>query len=823
MDQKVYFIGNAHIDPVWLWKRREGFAEIKATFQSALDRMERFDSFIFTSACALYYKWVEENEPAMFEKIRQRVAEGRWAIVGGMWVQPDCNLPSGEAFARHLLYSQRYFLEKFGKIATVGYNVDSFGHNVMLPALLRQAGIDSYVFMRPDNNEAPLPHLFDWEAPDGSHVTAFKIEGNYSDYHWNYTPEKYPGLSIYQAKVAMVKHIAAEENTPQMLFYGVGNHGGGATVRCLQELDVITASDVNVVYAAPEDYFRAVRREMPELPVIKTDLHHHASGCYAANSSTKQANRRVENRLVSAEKYDVLASCLAGAPTGKSGIRSAYEKLMLNQFHDILCGCSIKEAVDEAGRYFSAAWAQGEDVAEAALQKLSWNVNTANGIRSRPSGKEDWLIWESDGQGAPVVVFNPHCFPVTQQVKLGFGTVTGVTDQDGNPIPLQHLHGSPTNRNHYQTLFTAQVPALGYSTYYLYTLKSFNPEPACKAVAGEDFLENDYLKVTFDKHTGAVCGFYDKQRGVNYMTNGARALVIDDSDSDPWAHMIFKFDRQIGQFSDAEVAVLEQGPLLATIRVTSRYNRSTLVQDFSLDPFSKILSVKCRLDFQETRKIVKLAFPLTLADETVSYEVPFGFSSKAPNGQEEPGHRYINLSGTLPDGGEGAMALLNDSKYSFSAADHEMRMTVARGCAFSDHWYYLQQPLEYQDQGIQEFSYALMPHDNDLAAVTRSAMLINQSLEYVQETNHEGPLPVTYSGIEIASESVVCETIKYAEAQDALVLRMYEISGKDADCRVCLSIPGFETQFSTAFGKHQIKSLMVFRDHTVKEVNLLEL
>lgn len=143
MDQKVYFIGNAHIDPVWLWKRREGFAEIKATFQSALDRMERFDSFIFTSACALYYKWVEENEPAMFEKIRQRVAEGRWAIVGGMWVQPDCNLPSGEAFARHLLYSQRYFLEKFGKIATVGYNVDSFGHNVMLPALLRQAGIDS--------------------------------------------------------------------------------------------------------------------------------------------------------------------------------------------------------------------------------------------------------------------------------------------------------------------------------------------------------------------------------------------------------------------------------------------------------------------------------------------------------------------------------------------------------------------------------------------------------------------------------------------------------------------------------------------------------
>lgn len=824
MKPEIYLIGNAHLDPVWLWKRREGYAEIKSTFQSALDRMEQFDSYIFTSACASYYKWVEENEPVMFEKIKQRVAEGRWAIVGGMWVQPDCNMPSGESFSRHLLYSQRYFLEKFGKMATVGYNVDSFGHNVMLPALLSQAGIDSYVFMRPDNNESPLPHLFIWEAPDGSRLNAFKIEGNYSDYHWNYTPEMYPDMSIHQAKITMVKKIAKEEKRPQMLFYGVGNHGGGATVRCLKEFDQIAKDDPTVVYASTEDFFEAVRNECKDLPVIRTDLQHHASGCYSANSETKKENRYTENRLVSAEKYDVLASELVAAPTSKKKIKEAYEKLMFNQFHDILCGCSIKEAIDEAQRYYHAAWCMGDEVAEAALQKLSWNINTSQGIRKRPTGKEDWLIWEADGQGAPVVVFNPHCFPVTQQISIDFGTITGVTDQDGNPVPFQHLHGSAENRNPYHTIFTAEVPALGYRVFYLYTLKQQKAEPVSVATAGDDYLENDYLKVTFHKRTGAIISFLDKKENIEYMTNGARALVVEDADSDPWAHMIFTFDKVIGEFSDAKLEVVENGPLRATIRVTSSYNCSTLVQDFSLNNYEKTLSVTCRLDFREHRKMVKLSFPVSMKCKEAEFEAPFGYSKKALTGKEEPGHRYVNVSGTLPDGRKTAMALLNDSKYSFSACDNEIRMTVARGCAFSDHWYWKQQPLEYQDQGVQNFSYVLMPHEeNDFGTTVRAAMAFNQPLEYVQETNHEGSLPITYSGIQVTGDNVVCESIKYAESEDALVLRFYETDGKQGECEVKLMMNEYDCKFNLSFEKHQIKTVMVFKEKTVKEVNLLEM
>ena len=147
--KKIHLIGNAHLDPVWLWRWQEGYSEAKATFRSALDRMKEYPHFKFTSACSIYYKWIEETDPSMFEEIKARIKEGRWCLVGGWIIQPDCNLPSGESFARHSLYGQGYFKEKFGTTAKVGYNVDSFGHNGNIPKILRKSGMDSYVFMHP--------------------------------------------------------------------------------------------------------------------------------------------------------------------------------------------------------------------------------------------------------------------------------------------------------------------------------------------------------------------------------------------------------------------------------------------------------------------------------------------------------------------------------------------------------------------------------------------------------------------------------------------------------------------------------------------------
>ena len=228
MKHPIWFIGNAHIDPVWLWGWQEGFAEIKATFRSALDRMKEFDGFIFTCAGASYYQWVEENEPDMFEEIKARVKEGRWVIAGGWWLQPDCNAPCGESFARQALYGQAYYRRAFGMQATFGYNVDSFGHNGNLPQLLTLAEMPRYVMMRPMEHEKALgAHAFNWRGVDGSTIPVFRIPFSYAT-RWD------ANLSDLLEKLEA--HVESADE-PEMFFYGVGNHGGGPTVKQLRQIE----------------------------------------------------------------------------------------------------------------------------------------------------------------------------------------------------------------------------------------------------------------------------------------------------------------------------------------------------------------------------------------------------------------------------------------------------------------------------------------------------------------------------------------------------------------------------------------------------------
>ena len=173
-------VGNAHIDPVWLWQWQEGYAEVRATFTSALDRMDEYPDFVFTMNQVVFLRWIAEHDPELFGRIGERIAEGRWELVGGMWVEPDCNLPSGESLVRHTLYAQRYLQTEFGRIATVGLNADPFGHNATLPQILAKSGMDSYLFLRPQAHELALPAgAFWWQSPDGSRVLATRIPNEY--------------------------------------------------------------------------------------------------------------------------------------------------------------------------------------------------------------------------------------------------------------------------------------------------------------------------------------------------------------------------------------------------------------------------------------------------------------------------------------------------------------------------------------------------------------------------------------------------------------------------------------------------------------------
>ncbi|MCC6801239.1 MAG: alpha-mannosidase, partial [Anaerolineae bacterium] len=282
--KKLHMIGNAHIDPVWLWQWQEGFHEVKATFRSALDRMKEYDDFKFVASSAVFYSWVENSDPAMFAEIQQRVAEGRWQVVGGWWIEPDCNIPSGEAFVRHGLYGQRYFQQKFGTTARVGFNVDSFGHAGTLPQILKKSGISYYNFLRPMPHEKGMPsRLFWWEADDGSRVLTYRIPFEYLSW----------GKEISE-HIARCTHEIKAPYDEGMCFYGVGNHGGGPTKANLDSIHNLNGRDAlpELLLSTPEAFFDSVAGKDLPIPVVHSDLQNHAVGCYAAHSGIKQWNRK---------------------------------------------------------------------------------------------------------------------------------------------------------------------------------------------------------------------------------------------------------------------------------------------------------------------------------------------------------------------------------------------------------------------------------------------------------------------------------------------------------------------------------------------------
>lgn len=817
--KQIYLIGNAHLDPVWLWRKSEGLSEILSTYRSALDRMKEFPDFIFTSACAGYYTWVEEVDPAMFQEIKERVTEGRWSVVGGYWVQPDCNLPSGEAFVRHALYSQQYLKEKLGVTATVGYHVDSFGHNGMLPQLLRKSGMDSYVFMRGgDQGNPDVPELFHWEAPDGSRVVAHKLFGSYAE-NWIYPPDVEP----CGAKVEDLRKRVAETGLPYMDFYGVGNHGGGPTTRGLKALSPIAAGDKDVCFASPRDYFDAVAASsLPEkLPVVRHGLLHHASGCYAANAAVKAANRRAENALVKAEKYDMLAQRLLGCVGEQEKLRRAWKKVLFNQFHDILAGCCIREACLDALDSFAAACDDAAEVIDLALHRISWNVMTTRGLDRTPCEKNGWILWERDGEGAPLVVFNPHSFPLRETVQINT-TVAGVADLDGRPVPCQDVRGPQTNEADVtNTIFAADIPALGYAVYYIYKDHAFPGKNFAPVWAEGCVLENEFLRLTLDAHTGCVTGLLEKETGREWAAGPmARAAVIDDYACDTWSHDQYTFDDEIGMFTDAEVRVLENGPVRACIRVTSRYQDSFLRQDFLLSAGAREVQVHCKLDFHEKLKLVKLCFPTAAKDAAVIWSIPYGFEERRADGLEQPSQQWMRLG--EPSGA--GLGLCNDSKYSFSAhccqGGTEFRMTIARGAIYADHRGQRDGLTEYLDQGEQYFRYSLVP-GGDTAEVVRRAAVMNMPPDVLMDTHHVGCLKPRYEGIRFGAGNVSLAAVKTAEEGDAVILRLVETAGRGADTEV--DAPFLDTKLRVLLGSQEIKTLRLEPDTgAVSEVLLTE-
>lgn len=796
MDKKIYCIGNAHLDPVWLWQWQEGFAEIKATFRSALDRMKEFPEFIFTSACSIYYMWVEKSDLEMFKEIQQRIKEGRWKIAGGQIIQPDCNIPCGESFARHSLISQRYFKEKFGIIAKTGYNVDSFGHNGNIPKIMKNSGMDNYIFLRPMPAEKELPQsLFDWESMDGSKVRTYRI----------------PKLYCISMKYFNVFNEIAEmdENTDMMAFYGVGNHGGGPTVELLDKMKRELGD--NYIYSGPDEYFNAVA-DTP-VPTVKDELQFHAKGCYSANSKVKADNRLAENSILATEAYSVLSNYLIDTKYPKTEIDRAWMNILFNQFHDILGGCCIKEA------YSNTAYSHGEALNIAqwntnfALQQISWNIDTMDGQELKPYKASDHgAIWKNDNNiGTPIVVFNHLAFPVKTVVKLR-DVADYITDKNGNIVPTQNVRDSKTNVDEkYATAFIAEVPALGYTVYRLYTNEKKEHQPSNSFICNDRMIENNCVRLEFSEKTGEIISIYDKINNRELIKGQTSTVLMDDTEHDTWAHGIKEFKTFVGKFDCGDTHLIESGPVRAAIRSVVKYNNSEIIRDYRISALSPVIEVNTTVNFNEKHRILKFCIPLNGSDFNAYCKIPYGYIHKKNNGEEQVCGEWMALTGK-----DGGIAIATDSKYSFDADQNVLSLTALRSTLYADHYGNRDEFCEYMEQGISQFTYSIFPYTS-ITDTEKISQVLNNKPTAILETFHKGKLPTEFSAICVEPKNIVVTALKKNEDSDAIVLRCYETENKNTDAKIQL----FDKKFNIHFSHNEVKTLLM-KDNSLIETDFME-
>ena len=789
----IHLIGNAHLDPVWLWRWQEGFAEILATYRSAADRLREFPDMKFTSACAVYYQWIEKIDPQLFHDIQDLVKEGRWNIAGGWFLQPDCNLPSGESFARHGLISQRYFKEKFGVIAKTGYNVDSFGHNASLPQILKRSGMDNYVFMRPfPNEQGRNEDIFMWESPDGTQIPTYRIPLFY-----NIDLQKINSLT-------KIKEKADKNNQDMMAFYGVGNHGGGPTI---QLIDAIQKSDVeDMRFSTLEEYFDSIDKD--SLPVVIDELQHHARGCYSSMAAVKKGNRECENNLIAAEKFSLMATYLTGNVYPKKKLDKAWKNVLFNQFHDIIGGCSIKKAYDDAGYLYGETMSITEQEINYALQSIAHNIDTLQGVRL-PAYKEGtvehWHLWEVENIGTPIVVFNPHTWTIRMPVEVN-AYATKMLDDKGNEIPFQIVRGPQSNEtwDKMQTIFMAEIEPMGYAVYRIFVNDIERTEFPSELTASENLLENNKIMVEFSKHTGDICRIYDKEKDYDILKGTCRAMLLDETESDTWAHSKIYLGHEVGQFDTPEFKVIENGAVRTTLRVTTRYNNSVLRRDYILESNSKAVKVNVKVDFHEKHKTMKFAFP-TSSDKTIA-KIPYGTIERANGLGEEPCGSWF---------ASGSFAVANDGKYGYDSTENEVRLTVLRSAIYADHFAERDEFCEYMEQGIHECSYMVYPYENN-AKADMAAEELNFGLRSVMEGFHKGNLKERDNCFVCDNEHIVVTAVKQSEDDKGAVVRFYEANGVDTSVVMTL----FGKEIRSEIKHHEIRTFKA--DGTSKEINLVE-
>lgn len=726
---EIALTGHAHIDLAWLWPYGETRRKVRRTFSTAVALMEGGNDYLansgfrFNQSTAQYYQQLEEDDPALFEKVRAKIKAGGWETIGGMWVEPDTNMPSGESLARQILYGQRYFEEKFGVRHNVCWLPDCFGFSGGLPQLLKQGGITSFFTIKVNWNETnPMPcDLFWWEGIDGSRVLAHTFNNPWHGYN---------GAVSGECVVKTWQNFRQKDvHHETLLAVGYGDGGGGVTPGYIErEMQLRDFPAIpRARWSRVEDFFERAHRtaEDKKLPVWSGDIYlelHRAT--LTSQSAVKKAHRQAERALITAETLSSMAALMGGEQP--ESLEHIWRVVLKNEFHDILPGSSIAEVYEDAERELN-------DACGRALARQQFALSAI--VSRLPDG---------DVADA-VVVVNP---------TLSRRAVR-VTTTDG-----AHFSSSDV------------VPPLGVR---VFTRASLDPLPGLSVSDGH--LENAHLRAEIGRD-GTVTSLVHKATGREALAGRGNQLWVYPADKprnwdawdieDDYARSGIELDRP------ESIKIVENSPTRASVRVVRRFRASTVTQTYVLDANSTRLDIVTEIDWHDRHCLLRTLTPVDVRTMHATFEHANGVVKRTTHDNtswdqaqyEVPGHRFVDMS----EPGFG-VALLNDAKYGHSAKGNVLGLSLVRSPVYPD-------PMA--DEGGQRFTYALYPHAGDWyeGRVREEAEDLNQPL---LAANASGVAGLSVQLLALDGIPAALSGFKPAEDGNGLIFRVYEPAGRRGD------------------------------------------
>ncbi|GBF08104.1 putative alpha-mannosidase30 [Deinococcus aerius] len=732
--------GHAHIDLAWLWPLSETRRKARRTFSTVLSLMDRYPDCTFNQSTAQLYEFVREDDPELFARVQERVAEGRWDIVGGMWVEPDGNLISGESWARQLLYGQRYFERHFGRRARVCWLPDTFGYAANLPQFLRQGDLGYFFTTKLNWNETnTFPHdLYRWEGIDGTRVLSHSFLNPSPAHGYNGSVAALDVLQTWQNFRGKRTHGAS------LFSFGWGDGGGGPTAEMLDRYarlrDFPGLPRLHMTRVA--DFYDGV--DPAPLPVWVgeqyLELHR---GTYTTQGRVKGLNRRAEHTLGEAEAASVLATRLLGAAYPREVLTGAWQTLLRNQFHDILPGSSVKAVYDDAVRELSGALETARGIRDAALGALTDAV----------AGRDRVVVWNLTLEDVPLNVVLDADRPLTLQT------------QGGQPVRSE-FHGG---RLYVQGDVT--VPGLGYLT--LTVSNADAPAGEVENPGSDLVLDNGLLRVVVAPD-GTLSSLYDLRAGREALAdrgNQLWAYVDLPREWDAW-EVDADYAGEGEELLAAEPPQRLPGELRQAVRVVRRHGESTIIQTYELRRGSPRLDIHTEVDWHGRRTFLRALMPLNVRSPHASFETAYGTVTRPTHTNtswdaaqfEKPAHRWADLSE-----GRYGVSLLNDGKYGHSSLGNVLGLSLLRSPVWPD-------PIG--DEGRHTFTYALYPHTGDWRNGTvREAHSLNAPLLAFHSGREGGSQPPTARLLAVTDSNLRLGALKLAEDTDGVVVRLYDAHG----------------------------------------------